>query len=494
MPARMPILLLPLALLLLQGGLLVLWPAVAGPAAYVIMVVAPLLAALACGWRAHAEAAPARVGWAALAVSLAVWSVGAFGNLWQELVVGRAYEMYPVSTLAFNLSAVPLAFLLAGEWRERARPAARVLDGVLALALGYAYFRLTWAMLNERDTPDAASIATMVWLEDAQNLFILAAAVLRWLAAETPTERAVFRSLSAYALVYMALIFGNNHFLAGDPAYGAEHSSVITVAFALLATLALHRSAPAAPRLHGAALARAVSGGRPMLLAGVLLIVSLFLIRVDYAHGSAGVLIAVAGYALRNAVVQVRHIERGDRLKRERSALQAIAWTDALTGIPNRHYLDQALAGPWARERRAHHPLSVLMIDIDHFKALNDRYGHPAGDACLREVARRLQEALGRPDDVLARYGGEEFIALLHDADAAGAQAVAERLRAAVEALAVEHAGSPFGVVTVSIGAASAAQHGETARLIAAADKALYEAKCAGRNRVAHADRARLAA
>ncbi len=482
----MPIpILLPVACLLLQGAFLVLLPALRAPGAHVIMVAAPLLAGAACGWRARAESGPARTGWAALALSLVIWAVGAFGNLWQEMVVGRAYEMYPWSTLAFNLSAVPIAFLLASDWRAGAQPTARALDAVMAAALGYGYFLLTWAMLMVRGTPDADSIATMVWLEDAQNLFILAGALVRWYAADAPAERTLFRSISAYALLYLMLIFGNNHFLAGDPAYGPEASTVITLGFALLAALAMARR-PAGAAAHAARpeLARIVRAGSPMLLAGVLLIVSLFLIRVDYVHGVAGVLIAVLGYGLRASVAQAGHIERGDQLQRERTELQAIAWTDALTGIPNRHYLDQALAGHWHVERRAHHPLSVLMIDIDHFKSLNDRYGHPAGDACLRAVARVLQDALVRPDDVLARFGGEEFIALLHDADAAGAVVVAERLRAAVEALRIEHADNPHGVVTVSIGTASAAHRGETARLIQAADKALYEAKCAGRNRV----------
>jgi diguanylate cyclase (GGDEF)-like protein len=126
------------------------------------------------------------------------------------------------------------------------------------------------------------------------------------------------------------------------------------------------------------------------------------------------------------------------------------------------------------------------MIDIDHFKLLNDRYGHPVGDGCLREVARALQRALVRPDDVLARYGGEEFIVLLRDSPAASAQVVAERLRASVQDLRIQNAGSPERVVTVSIGVASAELTDEAvaARLVEDADRALYEAKCAGRNLV----------
>jgi diguanylate cyclase (GGDEF)-like protein len=210
------------------------------------------------------------------------------------------------------------------------------------------------------------------------------------------------------------------------------------------------------------------------------------LIRVDYAFGAAGVLIAVLGYGLRSTVMQVRHIERGDRLKRDRTALRAIAWTDALTGVANRRFLDQALASAWRRGVEAGAPISVLMIDIDHFKLLNDRYGHSAGDACLRAVAQALRRALVRPGDVLARYGGEEFVALLHEADAAGAAVVAERLRAAVQALGIVNADSPSGAVSVSVGTASRvpAATAAPAVLVDAADKALYEAKVAGRNQV----------
>ena len=159
-------------------------------------------------------------------------------------------------------------------------------------------------------------------------------------------------------------------------------------------------------------LVRAVRSASPLFLAGALLLVSLFLIRVDYLSGTAGIPIAVLCQGLRSTVAQVRGIERGDRLQRDRSKLQAIAWTDALTGIANRRYLDHALGGAVGQQRAAGQPLSVLMIDIDHFKRLNDRFGHPAGNACLRAMAQSLRQAVVRPGDVLARYGGEESVAL----------------------------------------------------------------------------------
>jgi diguanylate cyclase (GGDEF)-like protein len=245
------------------------------------------------------------------------------------------------------------------------------------------------------------------------------------------------------------------------------------------------KRSPDAPR-PGPALVRVVHTASPIVLAGALLIVSLFMIRVDYGLGAAGVLIAVLSYGLRTTLTQVGHMVSGDDLRRERFELQAIAWTDALTGVRNRRFLDHALDRALQRARHTGRPLSVLMIDIDHFKGFNDRYGHAAGDDCLRTVALSLQQALARPDDVLARYGGEEFTALLPDVEAAGAAVVAERLRAAVDALQIAHASSPFGRVTVSIGAASVGQETgvDAGTFVHAADAALYEAKRAGRNRV----------
>lgn len=271
----------------------------------------------------------------------------------------------------------------------------------------------------------------------------------------------MFRALSVYLVIYFAIVFVNDHYFAGNPSFGPEYGTIVTLAFAVLSAFALRGPSVLQVRPVNPALVRAVRSGSPILLAAALLIASLFLIRVDYVFGAVGVLIAVLGIGVRATVTQVRQMEHGEALQRETSALQTIAWTDALTGVPNRHYFAQALRRAWRGERRAGQSQAILMIDIDHFKQLNDRYGHPAGDACLCEVARTLQRALVRPDDVLARYGGEEFIVLLRDTDAAGAQVVGGRLRAAIENLRIKNEDCPQGVVTVSVGGAPAPRSAE---------------------------------
>jgi diguanylate cyclase (GGDEF)-like protein len=477
---------LPAAFLLLQLIILTCCgPSVTGPAAYILMVIAPLLAAAATLRRGRSHTSSVRYGWYALSLALAIWAVGAFGNLWQEMILHHQNEMYRASMLAFNLAVVPTTYLLASDWRLHGRQLLRAVDALVALALGCAYFLYTWNMINDHSASSEAGVAYLVWLLDLQNLSIAAGALIRWYVAEDPDERDLFRALGIYTSIYCVIVFINDHYFAGNPAFGPEYATLVTLAFAVLCGFALRAPSLKPVRAVNGALVRIVRSGSPILLAVALLTASLFLIKVEYLWGCAGILIAVLGIGVRTTLIQVHQIERREALRREASALQAIAWTDALTGVPNRHFFTEALTRAWRGERRPG-PQSILMIDIDHFKLLNDRYGHPVGDGCLREVARALQRALMRPDDVLARYGGEEFIVLLRDSPAAGAQAVAERLRAAVQNLRIDNAGSPERVVTVSIGVASAELTDEAAgaRMVEDADRALYAAKCAGRNQV----------
>jgi diguanylate cyclase (GGDEF)-like protein/PAS domain S-box-containing protein len=167
-----------------------------------------------------------------------------------------------------------------------------------------------------------------------------------------------------------------------------------------------------------------------------------------------------------------------------------MAATDALTGIANRRRFDAALETEWRRCARENYPLSVLVIDVDFFKRFNDRYGHPAGDACLQQVAAALDAVARRPSDLPARPGGEEFALLMANTDAHGARIVAERFRAELLRRAIPHEGNPGpGIVTASIGVATrwpapSDQPQDHVALLASADAALYGAKEAGRNRV----------
>lgn len=172
-------------------------------------------------------------------------------------------------------------------------------------------------------------------------------------------------------------------------------------------------------------------------------------------------------------------------LKKNRDLLKNLSSLDALTNIPNRRRFEEIFAHEWHRAARTKHPLSLLFIDIDHFKRYNDLYGHLAGDDCLKVVSRTLQSALGRTADFLARFGGEEFIILLPDTGESGCRHMAENIRSAVEGLRLAHGDSPVSpYVTVSIGAVTCANvlFCDRNMLLENADALLYKAKHEGRN------------
>ena len=190
------------------------------------------------------------------------------------------------------------------------------------------------------------------------------------------------------------------------------------------------------------------------------------------------------------AIVRAR-VQTQMALKLQRDYLEVLVRQDALTSLINRRGLDELLSREWRRAARERKPLSLVMMDVDSFKLYNDNYGHMAGDQCLQQVAKCLGTVLHRGGDYLIRYGGEEFAALLSDTPFEFIELMAERLRAAVEAMQIPHATSlAKNVVTISVGAASVVPlHSDSpSTLLVEADRMLYGAKRAGRNTVRVAD------
>jgi diguanylate cyclase (GGDEF)-like protein len=178
---------------------------------------------------------------------------------------------------------------------------------------------------------------------------------------------------------------------------------------------------------------------------------------------------------------------REAELREANALLAGLAATDPLTGLGNRRDFALRSAAEWARAIRERRWIAALAIDIDHFKPFNDRYGHAAGDVCLRKIAAALELLIRRPGDIVARTGGEEFVVLLPGAQSSDAASIAERMRTAIAELAIPHTGSETGVVTLSIGIADARPCREdiVEDLLARADAALYEAKQTGRDKIA---------
>jgi len=212
---------------------------------------------------------------------------------------------------------------------------------------------------------------------------------------------------------------------------------------------------------------------------GLLIVVYLFtVLNYSFKHNST----IAASVSLK-----FENLELLEELRKANDFLRRVSAIDGLTGIANRQSFDECMDREWRRAMREQHPISLIMLDIDHFKLFNDNYGHQGGDDCLKKVAAVIAGSVKRPGDLAARYGGEEFMVVLPDTDVRGATDIAEKLRIEVEVLGVPHEFSATAsVVTISIGVASLVpgQNMDTSHLIKLVDTMLYAAKHDGRNRV----------
>ncbi|MCC7633795.1 GGDEF domain-containing protein [Stenotrophomonas rhizophila] len=460
--------------LLCHGLALALLPGHATAVSFSFLVGAPLLAALACLWRMRRSSA--WVGWLALALGMLLWAGGMALNMYQEIGAGMADAVPGASMLLYVLYGVPLTFAMAHPRHEPWQLI--VIDGALALLLGYLFFVHTFSFATLHATGEQG-IVSLRLMFDIENLFIAVFALVRFLASEDAARRVFFRALAVFGWVYLGVAAYINH-LAADDSYGGVVDLLIDVPFLLLAVLALRSGtggAVSTPRR----LALAVGAGSPLILPAALLVVSALLVRAHPYLAVMGFALATLGSGLRSVVMQVRSLERQDQL-------DVLARIDSLTGLANRRQFDQALQAEWSRARRNGQGVALLMLDIDHFKTFNDRFGHPLGDACLRAVATALAGCATRGTDVVARYGGEEFAVVVPAASRDGVLALAETMRTAVERLRLPSQDPQRPVsVTVSIGMARVEAVGgsDPAALVAATDAALYLAKRRGRNQVA---------
>ena len=188
---------------------------------------------------------------------------------------------------------------------------------------------------------------------------------------------------------------------------------------------------------------------------------------------------------IKPAIVLAR-VKTHMELKKQRDFLAEFSSIDGLTGIANRRRFDDYLAQEWQRSLRYQTSMSLIMMDIDHFKQSNDNYGHAAGDDCLKQVAHAISTAIKQPQDMAARFGGEEFVCVLPDTNSDGLQIVGDQIFAAVSELKIPHAFSTAaGILTLSLGGVSLKPEHNTSpqTIIEAADNLLYRAKKAGRNR-----------
>jgi diguanylate cyclase (GGDEF)-like protein len=224
----------------------------------------------------------------------------------------------------------------------------------------------------------------------------------------------------------------------------------------------------------------------PVLFTCALLALAIDVVPQYFRFGIACIIAAFVLYGLRSTVLQNSYEQSQLFLKQAHDKLEELTLKDALTGVANRRCFDQRLELEWGRAIREQTPLSLLLIDVDFFKNLNDRYGHRFGDECLIQIASALKSELPRSSDLLARYGGEEFSAILPGTTQTGAQTLAGRMQNAVNALEIKNESSIGSHATISVGIATYVFpcNGSPGLLLEASDKALYQAKANGRNRI----------
>jgi diguanylate cyclase (GGDEF)-like protein len=303
---------------------------------------------------------------------------------------------------------------------------------------------------------------------------------------DQPFEGAYWKNAYLLLALLSGMTWGLSAFMifpAGD--YGLISLFVLVVASLSASTTISHSSLKygaalwAVPAMLLYAVRCFLDGGEFEYTVGVLIVLYLFTI-LNHSFKHHKVIVSTISLKFENLAL-LEEVQKGNDILRRTSAI------DGLTGLANRQSFDECMDREWRRAMREHRPISLIMLDIDHFKLFNDNYGHQGGDDCLKKVAAVIAGSAKRPADLAARYGGEEFMVVLPDTDVRGATEIAEKLRIEVEILGVPHAFSATAsVVTVSIGVASLVpgQNMDSSELIKLVDTRLYAAKHDGRNRV----------
>lgn len=430
---------------------------------------APALAAVACVRRA--QRGDGAKSWWAVALAMLLWSAGMAANL--PFLADNDGTLNPgVSMVLFVLYMAPLMFVLA--WHPEDPATVRRIDAGLALVLAGLFCAVVAGHASLVATP-LENVPALRAVYDAGNTLVVGLAFIRWLAGAGLARRELFGALAIYAAIYFVVAYYINHLEAADAGYGIYADLAIDFPFLVLACIAYVRPAPVVqgtPRR----IDKIVHLASPLVLPVALLLASAHLMPTQPWLAAFGIAVATTGYGARTVLIQLHSQEQLERLA-------AAATIDALTEVANRRHFDERLAREWRLTSASLPAMSLLLVDVDHFKAINDRVGHPGGDQCLRAVAQIMKVHAEHAGGFTARYGGEEFAVLAALRDAAQAQALAERIRIDVaESEACRKAAG--GRVTVSIGVAVAVDrtNGVAHRLVDAADVALYRAKNAGRN------------
>ncbi len=464
---------------------------------YYFVTAFAVFAFVACVWRAWHCPRGLRIHWLLIAAAVLSWIIAN-----AIVIAGIVLHDPPSLTTAtiddffYFFYGIPLLLAISMPEKGKGSRAFFLLEIVQAVAAGYLTYVVLFGSLPFTSIPTRPiSQVSLITVFDAQNLILGVLATARLVVAPRDSvERRYLAILTGYLWLYALSIGIYNHvvvsatFQAGHPILSNVLAAIADVPFLALALAALIISTPVRHSLgleEKTPFALLVDNARPIFFGLALVILSAIAARQHLAVALGFIIGAFVVYGIRSALLQSRLQQTRIALEKANNQLEDLAMQDGLTGAANRRSFNQRLEAEWARANRTGKPLALLVVDIDHFKKLNDTHGHVIGDDCLRHLVRALRGVLQRPADLLVRYGGDEFVALLPETDASGALHVAAQMRDALHGEEWIGDGSPIHM-TVSIGCSCWDSSSSTTpkALFAAADRALYLAKERGRDRV----------
>lgn len=485
MSRRLPVYGLALAFFLLHGVAAIALPLRLAPLSTLCVILAEVAAILACLYAARKAGGPVRILWWLLALAALLTAIANMLDM-ATTAMGIAVSNHAPAVPIFLSTLYCVAMLLAISMRFdlRAFGPVRIINSMLSLAIGALFYVQIFSMLTMHGSERAADAFFIVLLFDALDISLAIAGTIRALGADKPQERRFYYILAVFLWANFIGPSLHNHILLRHDFVWLD--LLLSAPYLLLVALVFSPNPGFVQRPSTfPRLARVIRSGSPIFLSLALLALGLLVSRTHYYIGVAASLLSLIGYSTLTTLTQSRGIEAEESLLAAKTTLEEMVGLDALTGIPNRRAFDTMLHRECIAANRSLQPVSLLMIDVDHFKQLNDTRGHPLGDAYLIQIAHALRNALPRVTDFAARYGGEEFAVILPATNSGGAAEVARRLQSSIADLALSHAASPSGKVTISIGYSTFNGSAKTSPidLTHAADRALYQAKERGRNR-----------
>ncbi len=465
-------------------------------ASNVLIGIAFLCTAFACLHQWQTDSPATRRLWALLAAAFLVSIIGQAQSTLDELLPTPHRATAFTADFFFLTYGIPVLLAISSPNEDVGLRSFIWFDTAQALIAALLLYFQIFASLAPFGHNPISSVQLMN-LYNAENVILALMVSVRLFARPAQGRKRFYDALAVYLWFYgvTALILGYVELkLQWQQGLHDVFWALPLLAFlAAVVFLPLSTSPTGAGGERGASTAIVIDSLSPILF---ILSIVIMGVRIAPHHrflGFASIAVAVTLYGLRSAFLQGKYAQAQEALSTSSVALlravdqlreQSIR--DGLTGVHNRRHFDQELLAEWKRSMRSQIPLSLLLIDVDSFKGLNDRCGHLEGDECLKKIAQQLAAQLKRPGDLIARYGGEEFSAILPSTGEEGALEIAEEMRTAVAALNISNPSGESEVVTISIGVCSRIASADLSleKFLNTADTALYRAKRKGKNRV----------